>query len=87
MNLKKDHSIQLIAEAYALDAVDIAKQNFNIDLDWTEESIKTVETILDKLHCSLKKAKPSEEHILQFVKAFGSYIGEVYRKYHPGEGA
>jgi hypothetical protein len=32
-NFKNDEGIRLIAEAYALDAIDTAKTNFNIDLD------------------------------------------------------
>lgn len=41
--------------AYALDTVYFAKDKFNVDLDFSETSIKQVEEILSKLHDSLPK--------------------------------
>jgi hypothetical protein len=31
------------------------------------------------------KPRPTEEQVMSFAKAFGSYIGEVYRRSHGGE--
>lgn len=47
---KKDKQIAEIAAAYALDAVDIAKSNFDLTLDWSEESVEGVEALLTVLH-------------------------------------
>ena len=81
---RNDPSVIKIAEAYSLDAVDIAERNFGISLDSTESSIEAVERLLAKLHDQMGSAKPDEKVVWSFAKAFGSYIGEVYRKYHGG---
>jgi hypothetical protein len=80
-----DEKIAKIAAAYALDAVDIAASNFKTKLDGTEDSIALVEDVLGKLHRTLAEAKPPEQAIWNFAKAFGSYLGEVFRKHHGGE--
>jgi hypothetical protein len=40
-------------QAYAQDAVDFARQRFNMNLDFTESSIEQVERILTQLHNAL----------------------------------
>ena len=82
---QNDPNVLKIAEAYSLDAVDIAARNFKLKLDWSEASIERVEEMLGVLHEQLGAAKPAEETIWTFAKAFGSYIGEVFRKHHGGE--
>jgi hypothetical protein len=77
-----DDQIRQIAEAYALDAVDIAKSQFKINLDFSDQSITRVEQILDFLHNDRVKSNPTQEQIFNFAKVFGSYIGEVYRRNH-----
>jgi hypothetical protein len=79
-----DPKIQLIAEAYALDAVDVASENFGERLDWTDQSIETVERMAARLHDEIANARPTEEQIAQFTKMLGSYVGEVYRRNHGG---
>jgi hypothetical protein len=82
-----DPQIQQIAEAYALDAIDIAKNQFGLKLDRTDESIANVEAILALIHDSYvaTNPKPSEEMVMSYAKAFGSYTGEVYRLNHGAE--
>lgn len=85
MEFTPDHKIQEIAEHYALDAVSFALSHFKITLDWSDESIKEVESILDSMHKQALKDKPSDDEIFLFAKTFGSYIGEVYRRNHSAE--
>jgi hypothetical protein len=82
-----DPNIQKIAEAYALDAVDLAKIQFNIKLDWSDGSIENVEKALVKMHASYAATtpRPTQEQVMSFAKAFGSYVGEVYRRNHGGK--
>jgi hypothetical protein len=81
-----DPKILEIAEAYALDAIDHARQ-FRVVLDWTEKSIAEVEEVLAAMHNAYISStpKPPEDRVLVFAKAYGSYIGEVYRRFHGGE--
>lgn len=76
--------IEELAKAYSLDAVDFAAQNFEIRLDFSEDSIRLVEQILGNLHDTMPQANPDEKRIWDFAKCFGSYVGEVYRKKHGG---
>ena len=75
-----DDKLQEIAEAYALDAVDFARDHFALQLDWSDRSVQHIETILTRFHNELSRAKPSEDQIFQFAKMFGSYVGEVFRR-------
>lgn len=83
-NFQADPKIQQLAEAYSLDAVDLAKHNFDVCLDGSEDSIQAVEHMLDRLSARIPLDKPDNDTIWQFAKAFGSYVGEVMRKLHGG---
>lgn len=85
MEFTPDPKIQEIAEHYAAEAVSFSLSHFKIELDWSDESIKKVESILDHMHQEALKDKPSDDEIFSFAKAFGSYIGEVYRRNHGAE--
>jgi hypothetical protein len=80
-----DDNLKKVAEAYALDAVDFAKANFRIKLDWTDASIEKVEQILTAIHRDIPKSRPTEEEIFGMAKMFGSYVGEVFRRNHDGQ--
>ncbi|MGE0741816.1 MAG: hypothetical protein AB7O98_10780 [Hyphomonadaceae bacterium] len=78
----EDDRYRQIAEAYALDAVDAARANFGVALDWSDASVSQVEQMLDIMNDEIGSANPSPETIETFAKMFGSYIGEVYRRNH-----
>ena len=80
----EDERIAKIAEAYALDAVDSAKRNFGVTLDWSIESIRQIETMLGQLHDAIHRERPSDDEIEAFSKMMGSYVGEVIRREHGG---
>lgn len=82
-----DPNIPKIAEGYALDAVDLAKSQFDIQLDWSDASIENVEKALVKMHAfyAATTPRPTQEQVMSFVKGVGSYVGEVYRRNHGGE--
>jgi hypothetical protein len=81
-NFEADAEIQKIAEAYALDMIDYAKQTHGIDLDWSDDSVQQVERIAALLHNDYEKTRPSSEQVAPFYKMLGSYIGEVFRRNH-----
>jgi hypothetical protein len=81
-NFTPEPKIQQIAEAYALDAIDFARDHFQLALDRSDASVAHIETILGVFHVQLADAKPSEEQIFTFAKMFGSYVGEVFRSNH-----
>lgn len=82
-----DPKIQKIAEAYSQDAVDFSAKQFGIKLDWSDASIANVEKALAQMNSSYVSTspKPTDEQVMSFAKAYGSYVGEVYRRNHGGE--
>lgn len=82
---RPDPRFHQIAEAYYLDAIDVALFNFGAHLDGTQDSIQAVEHLLEQLHASIPVHQPDDETVWKFAKAFGSYVGEVMRKHHGGE--
>ena len=74
-------------EAYALDAVDSAREYFQFDLDYSLESVEQVDEILERFHQALPSSLgkmlrrgPSEEQVEQQAKVWGGYLGEVIRR-------
>ena len=86
-------TINDMMSAYAKDAVDFASNNFGVALDYSQESIKEVELVAERLYQSrpkgfvgkLFKRGPSDEEVQTVCKMLGGYIGEVLRKSKQGE--
>ena len=80
-------------QVYAQDAVDLAREQFQINLDFSENSLENVEKILASLHNTLPKGVldklfrrgPSQDQIWEMSKGWGGYIGEVIRRQWGGE--
>ena len=84
-SFRADDNIARIAAAYCLDCLDVARANFQMELDGSDASIQLVEQMLAQLHEQLPDVQPSAEQIGAFAKMFGSYLGEVYRLKHGAE--
>ncbi|WP_413191923.1 hypothetical protein [Pararobbsia alpina] len=82
-----DPKIEKIAEAYALDAVDLAAGRYATKLNWSDASVADVEKILGQMSLTYASTapKPTDEQVMAFAKVFGSYVGEVYRRNHGGQ--
>ena len=86
-------TINDMMEAYALDAVDYVKANFGVELDFSNDSIKELETVAGQLYDSIPrsffsqlfKKAPGQEEIDAVCKLLGGYLGEVYRRNKPGD--
>jgi len=76
-----DPQLQMVAEAYYLDARDQAAK-FGYSLDGSDSSIAVLESFLDRMHREMAGAQPSPKVVMTFAKMFGSYVGEVYRRNH-----
>lgn len=74
--------------AYSLDAVDFARSQFDVELDFSEASVELIEEILEELYATMPKGiigktlskKPSPEQIDRMAKMLGGYVGEVMRR-------
>ncbi|MBO9492349.1 hypothetical protein J7384_18450 [Endozoicomonas sp. G2_1] len=82
LKLIPDERVQAVAEAYSLDCIDFVKKSFNIELDYSNDSVLKLEPILDNLSNYIREKGMSDEDRTAYEKMFGFYIGETYRKNH-----
>jgi Na+/phosphate symporter len=74
-------------------AVSVARDSYQINLDYSEESIKRAEEIFNSLHkevprnfiSKLLKRGLTETQIHSAALMLGAYIGETIRRIHGGE--
>ena len=66
--------------------VEFARVHFNITLDYSEESIKDLETMYEQMYKDIKKMRMSKKKIAHWAMFHGAYIGEVIRRHHGGHG-
>jgi hypothetical protein len=78
--------------AYAQDAVDHAKTAAGVTLDYSPDSIKQVEGVLETLYAATPRGLsrifrrgPTQEDVATMAKMYGGYIGEVVRRTAGGE--
>ena len=77
-------SVASMAAVYAEKAVVLARE-FKARLDYSENSLMEVETILAQLARELPTAQPATEDLTEICKMWGSYFGEVVRRRFGGE--
>lgn len=85
------NTIDDMVRDFAQGAVDIARQ-FEITLDYSEDSLQQVESILGQLHNDLhhapaasRPAPPPTDQMEMMCKLWGGYFGEVVRRRWGGE--
>ena len=87
-----DEDLGAMMLAYAEQAVAAARQ-LEVQLDYSEESLQQVETILDRLQDPIpggargaaSSATPSDAETEDLCKVWGGYLGEVVRRRWGGE--
>lgn len=60
----------------------MAEAQFQVKLDYSDESIEQIDILMDKIHESFLSEQPPESALIPISQGFGSYIGEVYRRNH-----
>ncbi len=77
-------SVDAMVSAYAAQAIALARE-FKAQLDYSENSLMEVETILARLSREMPASKPSDDDVSELCKVWGSYLGEVVRRRFGGE--
>jgi len=77
-------SVAAMAEAYARKAVQRAPE-YSARLDYSENSLMELETILGQLAREMATAQPSSDDLTEICKVWGSYFGEVVRRRFGGD--
>lgn len=79
MYIIKDDRYGDYAKRMSATAVEYAK-TFNINFDYSGNSIADLERILDYYHKDIAESKPTENQVWSMATIFGSYLGEVMLK-------
>jgi hypothetical protein len=82
--MQSHDSVEAMAHAYAEQAIMIGRE-FHVQLDYSENSLMEVETILSQLSQEMPANQPSADDVSEMCKMWGSYLGEVVRRRFGGE--
>lgn len=82
--MQTHNSIESMVQAYAKQAVALGAE-LQSKLDFSEDSVITVEAILAQLANEMPSQKPSSEDVGELCKTWGCYLGEVVRMRFGGE--
>ena len=82
--MSEHDSVEAMVLAYAKQAVTLAHE-FHAQLDYSENSLMEVETILDRLAREMPASRPSSDDVSELCKVWGSYLGEVVRRRFGGD--
>jgi hypothetical protein len=77
-------SVESMTQAYAQKAVIIARE-FDAQLDYSENSLMELESILGQLALDLPPGGPSTDELTEVCKMWGCYFGEVVRRRFGGD--
>ena len=77
-------SVAAMAGAYADQAVTIARE-FNSRLDYSENSLMELESIVGRLALDLPSGGAPADELTEMCKLWGSYLGEVVRRRFGGD--
>lgn len=69
----------------AADAVQFASEEYQINLDFSLESLSLVDTILTRLHEVNRLQRFSDEHMFTLCNIYGAYLGQVFISIVGGE--
>jgi hypothetical protein len=71
-------------EANARNAVELAKNRFQVTLDYRTDSVQELEKLFDRVQYAMPDPE-SRETLGLLTRLWGSYLGEVIRRQHGGE--
>ena len=81
---KSAAELKKIMQAKADEAVILTREKTGVILDWSDESIRQAEILLDNIYNAYYTKKHRTEapgiEIIRLTYALGCYIGEVYRR-------
>lgn len=85
MVFEADDQLQANARKWANQFVQFAEAEYDIELNFSLQSIKYLDELVDDLHATFVAESPPEEEIFPVARALGSYVAEVYRIFNGGK--
>ena len=80
-----DELLQTNARKWANEFVTFANDKYAVDLDFSHQSIKYLDDIVEDLHKIYVAENPADELIVPIARALGCYVAEVYRTFNGGD--
>src|SRR5258708_20846068 len=71
-------------EVFAIDAVHAARSSHGVELDYSSDSVRDLDQILERAHKTLRMDVP-EDMFFAFPDMWGGYLGEVIRRKWGGQ--
>jgi hypothetical protein len=71
--------LQLMSDS-AQDAVLVSREQFNIDLDYSSESVALVDVAINSYLDTYKEQALEDKAVFTLCNMYGAYIGESFRK-------
>ena len=77
--------LEQLMQQCAADAVQFAAEEYQLELDFSVESLALVDTILARLSEVQRLQRFSDEHMFTLCNIFGAYLGQVFISVVGGE--
>jgi hypothetical protein len=83
MNTQQE--LDKLMQQCAADAVQFASEEYQINLDFSLESLELVDNILTRLHEINRLQRFSDEHLFTLCNIYGAYLGQIFISVVGGE--
>lgn len=83
MNIQPE--LEQLMQQCAADAVQFAAEEYQLELDFSVESLALVDTILTRLSEVQRLQRFSDEHMFTLCNIFGAYLGQIFISVVGGE--
>lgn len=80
-----DENLQNNARKWAEEFIRFAADKYDIELDYSRQSIKYLDDIVDDLHATYVNESPPDEQVMPISRGLGCYVAEVYRIFNGGK--
>jgi len=80
-----DSTLGTNARKWAEEFVVFADERYDVELDWSQVSIKYLDEIVNDLHTTFEAEQPDPQLVSPISRALGSYVAEVYRIFYGGQ--
>lgn len=77
--------LETLMQQCAADAVQFASEEYQINLDFSLESLALVDTILTRLHETNRLQRFSDEHMFTLCNIYAAYLGQIFISVVGGE--
>ena len=83
--MSTQQELDKLMQQCAADAVQFASEEYQINLDFSLESLALVDAILNRLHETNRQQRFSDEHMFTLSNIYAAYLGQIFISVVGGE--